>query len=149
MKNRFPIRFPVMLLAMLAGFLLAGCATQPAAESRSAAAEPEPEPAYVAPPSDRYGMEIPLDGSSLEAWERSLVSVKAHSTPEDYNVLTSAIEYLLMFDLGARRDPATLAKRLNGLNGYQVVDRVHRLRAPGRARTPPPVPAEPDRPDPR
>jgi len=146
MKIRFPIRYPVMLLAVLAGLLLAGCATRPAAAPASEQAAAKPEPAYVVPPSDRYGMEIALDGSSLEAWGRSLASVKAHSTPEDYNVLNSAIEYLLLFDLGARRDPAILAKRLDGLNGYQVVDRVHRMRAPGRPRNPAPAAAEGDRP---
>jgi len=145
MKTRFPIRYPVILLAVLAAFLLAGCATKTTVVPRSEQAAPESEPAFVAPPSDRYGMEIPLDGSSLEAWERSLVSVKTHSTPEDYNVLTSAIEYLLLFDLGARRDMATLASRLDGLNGYQVVDRVHRMRAPGRPRNPAPAAAEGDR----
>jgi len=144
MKTRFPIRYPVMFLALLAGLLLAGCASRPAAAPASEQAAAEPEPAYVVPPSDRYGMEIALDGSSLEAWERSLVSVEAHSTPEDYNVLTSAIEYLLMFDLGARRDMATLARRLDGLNGYQVVDRVHRMRAPNRPRSPTPSAAEVD-----
>ena len=144
MKTRFPIRYSVIFLAALAGLLLSGCATPPAAEPRSEQAAPETEPAYVAPPSDRYGMEIALDGSSLEAWERSLVSVRTHATPEDYNVLTSAIEYLLMFDLGARRDMATLAKRLDGLNGYQVVDRVHRMRAPNRPRSPAPSAAEGD-----
>jgi hypothetical protein len=84
---------------------------------------------------DGGGMEIPLDGSSLEAFDASLARVKSLSSPEDYKTLEAAIDYLLVYDLAARRDKAKLAARLNGLNGYEVVAKVNwRKPAPGKSK---------------
>jgi hypothetical protein len=80
-------------------------------------------------------MELPLDGTSLEAFDASLAQVKSLSSPEDYKTLESAIDYLMMYDLGAGRDREKLAARLNGLTGYEVVARVNwRRPAPGKGK---------------
>ncbi len=111
-------------------FSLAACAT-PAAQSPAApetnavtaTAEVIEEPAIV----DDYegdGMEIPLDGTSAETFEASLQMVKRHTDEDNYTTLRKAINYLLVYDLGAKRDMAKLASRLNGLNGYEVVAKV-------------------------
>ena len=69
-------------------------------------------------------MDIPLDGSSLEAFDRYMARVKAHTTPAHYTTLENAIDYLLVYDLGAKRDKATLVARLDGLTGHEVVGKV-------------------------
>lgn len=69
-------------------------------------------------------MRIPVDGSSLESFESSLETIKSKADPSEYTTLTGAIDYLLLYDLGARRDRAKLAQRLDGLTGEQIVARV-------------------------
>ena len=95
-----------------------------------AAQSPQPEPApqaektYSVEPWDGDGMDIPLDGSSLEAFETSLARVKAHTSAENYTTLINAIEYHLLYDLSAERDRAKLAANLDGMTPREVVDKV-------------------------
>jgi hypothetical protein len=70
------------------------------------------------------GLDIPMDGSSLEAWNQSMEKVKEVGGPKEYGQLQDAFDYLLMFDIGAKNDPATLASRLNGLTGNEILTRV-------------------------
>ena len=69
-------------------------------------------------------MDIPLDGSSLEAFETSLARVKAHTSAENYTTLVNAIEYHLVYDLSAERDRAKLAANLDGMTPREVIDKV-------------------------
>lgn len=69
-------------------------------------------------------MRIPVDGSSLESFERSLEGIKSKAGEDEYKTLTGAIEYLMVYDIGARHDRTKLAQRLDGLTGEQIVDRV-------------------------
>lgn len=70
------------------------------------------------------GMQIPVDGSSLEAFEASLATIKAQAKELNYISLEEAIKYLLVYDIGAQRDKAKLAKNLDGLTGDQIIDKV-------------------------
>lgn len=109
---------PLSVLALL----LAACATPtstPSADQSRATETAQIEP------WDGDGMEIPLDGTSLAAFERSLARVKAYTSPDNYATLVNAIDYLLVYDLRAKRDRAKLAADLNGLTGNQVLERVN------------------------
>ena len=44
-----------------------------------------------------------LDGSSLEAFEKSLEQVKETASAAEYKSLEGALEYLLVYDLSAQR----------------------------------------------
>jgi hypothetical protein len=70
------------------------------------------------------GMQIPVDGSSLEAFNASLETIKAQAEELNYISLENAIQYLLVYDLAANRDRAKLAKNLDGLTGDEIIDRV-------------------------
>lgn len=123
------IRLTTTLVAGLS-LGLAACTATPT--------QPEPEAevakVYEFEPWEGDGMEIPLDGSSLEAFETSLARVQAHTSPENYATLVNGIEYLLVYDLAARRDRAKLASHLDGLTPYQVLERVGwRKPAPGKS----------------
>ena len=111
---------------------LAGCAAGPAT---APAADPEPlQKTYDFEPWDGDGMEIPLDGSSLEAFETSMARVEAHTSPANFTTLQNAIEYLLLYDLSARKDKEKLAHNLDGKTPYQVIDMVQwRKPAPGKS----------------
>ena len=67
------------------------------------------------------GMEMPLDGSSVEAFDASLAMVKKHTNAENYRYLEKAIGYMMAFDISVRNNKARLVSRLNGLNGYEVI----------------------------
>jgi len=114
-------------LALAAG--LAACAStapQPKAD------ETPPAPQFE--PWDGDGMEIPLDGSSLEAFETSMARVKAYTTPAQYITLENSVEYLLVYDLAVRRDKAKLAAKLDGKTPYEVIEMVQwRKPAPGKS----------------
>ena len=56
--------------------------------------------AEVAEPT---GLDIVLDGSSLQAFDKSLEQIKETASPADYQSLEGAIDYLLVYDLGAQR----------------------------------------------
>lgn len=111
-----------ILIMISAVFLMAGCATQ---QSQTAMEEPEAEPVYEIEPWDGDGMEIPMDGSSREAWERSLARVKAYSKESTFVTLENAIEYLLVYDLESRGDFETLISRLDGQTGYEIIARTN------------------------
>ena len=70
------------------------------------------------------GMQIPVDGSSLDAFNASLETIKAQAQEPSYITLENAIQYLLVYDLTANRDMAKLAKNLDGLTGDEIIGRV-------------------------
>lgn len=70
------------------------------------------------------GLEIIMDGSSLVAFEKSMERVKETGTEVEYKSLKSAIDYLLIYDIGARNDLERLAARLDGVTAEEVVSRV-------------------------
>jgi len=124
------IRAGLNMMIVLLAMVLAACAsTAPTSSSTSAKGSSAEAPAAVAEAEivddfEGDGMEIPLDGSSLEAFEAGLAMVKRHTDEDNYITLQKAINYLLVYDLGAKRDRAKLAARLDGLNGYQVIGKV-------------------------
>jgi len=101
---------------------------EPEASAPAANAPAEKAPAEKARPGFSEGMKIPLDGSSLEAFNKSLESIKGKTVGTEYTTLTSAINYLLVYDLGAKGSRATLAQRLNGLTGEQIIEKVRQNR---------------------
>ena len=130
MTNRSTPLIPAALALLTLVLVLSGCASSsPATE----AAASEPVPVQEIEPWDGDGMEIPLDGSSMEAWDRSMARVEAHTDQATFTTLQNAIDYLLTYDLSARKDMNRLIKNLDGLTGYEVVGKVRwRSPAPGK-----------------
>jgi len=95
----------------------AGDAAEPLADSVETAAEP----------ARKYseGMYIPVDGSSLEAFNDSLASIEKKAKPAEFNSLKGAIDWLLMYDLSARGNRTRLAKNLDGQTGEQIMSQVN------------------------
>ena len=71
----------------------------------------------------------PLDGSSVETFQAGLDRVEQEASEEEYRQLMSSISFLLFYDLGAKRDKATLYSRLNGKSPQQIIERVQSHRA--------------------
>ena len=121
----------VQLLAAFATVLALSACTTTATEKTVSVVEPEPVCEYE--PWEGDGMQIPLDGSSMEAWNCSLERVKAYSNEKKYITLENAIDYHLMYDLKAYRDMNKLIERLDGKTGYEIIDDVKwRKPAPGK-----------------
>ncbi|MEE4217314.1 MAG: hypothetical protein V2I48_06880 [Xanthomonadales bacterium] len=119
-----------LFLALMATLALSACATTSTATPEPVA---EPEPVVEIEPWDGDGMEIPMDGSSMQAWNRSLARVEAYSDEKTFITLENAIDYLLVYDLASYKDMNKLIKRLDGLTGYQILERVNwRKPAPGK-----------------
>lgn len=121
MTNRSNALIPPALALLTLVLALAGCASSPPVTEEPAS---EPAPVQEIEPWDGDGMEIPLDGSSMEAWDRSMARVKAHTSAENYQSLESAIDYLLTYDLSVGYDKKRLIKNLDGQTGYEVLQRV-------------------------
>lgn len=75
-------------------------------------------------PQRSPGMYLPFDGSSTEAFEGSLDNVKADVTDAEFVTLLNALDYLLVYDLGARGDPELLYQRLDGKTPDDVLGMV-------------------------
>jgi hypothetical protein len=75
--------------------------------------------------ADATGLDIVMDGSSLEAFEQSMEQVKETGTALEYKSLTGAIDYLLIYDIGAKNNMKLLATRLNGITAGEVIQRVN------------------------
>jgi hypothetical protein len=70
------------------------------------------------------GMNIPFDGSSVEAFEESLETIKSETTASEFTTVQNGLDYLLVYDLGARRDPELLYKRLDGKTPAEMLKMV-------------------------
>lgn len=112
----------VYLLAVFATVLALSACTTTAPEKPAVAAEPEAVCEYE--PWEGDGMDIPLDGSSMEAWNCSLERVKAHTSESSYLTLENSIQYHLLYDLKSYRDMDKLIQRLDGSTGNELVERV-------------------------
>lgn len=117
-------------LRLLSVFLLAALLTACAATTNPKPAEETPPAAPQFEPWDGNGMDIPLDGSSLEAFETSVARVKAYSSEKDYITFNNAIDYLMLYDLSVRNDKAKLASKLDGKTPYQVLEMVQWRKPP-------------------
>ena len=93
------------------------------AEPSTVSADGADEPAS-AEAAEATGLDIVMDGSSLEAFERSMEEVRKTGGEKDYQSVKAGFEYLLVFDIGARNDPEILASRLDGLTGNEILSRV-------------------------
>jgi hypothetical protein len=130
-NNRILIRTCIQALTVTSALLLAACAaTQPqssdVSEQGSTDSDAVAEQAMQVELPDSFegdGMEIPLDGSSLAAFDASMARVKKHASEANYTTLENSIEYLLVYDLEVKRSKEKLAAKLDGLNGYEVVAR--------------------------
>ena len=74
--------------------------------------------------AEATGLDIVMDGSSLEAFEKSMERVKETGSEAEYKSLEGAFDYLLLYDLGAQNNREKLAARLDGKTGYEIIDRV-------------------------
>ena len=128
-SNKFKL---AITLAILMGLILVNpvfaqeATSEPAVAPAAAPAAAATEAAAADAPAVDLdpGMQIPVDGSSLEAFNESLATIKAQAKEANYISLEEAIKYLLVYDLGAQNDKAKLAKNLDGLTGDQIIDRV-------------------------
>ena len=123
----------IYILALAGVLLLAACGPSKSTVNGEQSSETPPAAVAEAEIVDDYdgeGMEIPLDGSSLTAFDASLAKVKRNTSETNYTTLENAIEFLLVYDLGAQRDRVKLASRLNGLTGHEVVSKVGARRKP-------------------
>jgi len=78
---------------------------------------------------EAIGLDIVLDGSSLETFDNSLAKIRETSSASEYKTLENSINYLLFYDLAAQRNREKLASRLDGMTGAEVMEKVdHRRR---------------------
>ena len=73
-------------------------------------------------------MDVPLDGTSIESFTRGLENVDENATEKEYRTLMSALDFLLFYDLGAKRDKAKLYARLNGKSPNDILAQVGGIR---------------------
>jgi hypothetical protein len=122
MKTILRSSFCVVSLVLALAACTAPVGKSPEAASvKATVAAPEVE---VVDNFEGDGMEIPLDGSSVEAFDASLALVKKHSSENNYALLQKALSYMMAFDVSVRNNRSRMASRLNGLNGYEVIDQV-------------------------
>ena len=73
-------------------------------------------------------MDQPLDGTSIESFTAGLEKVDEEATEQEYRDLMSSLDFLLFYDIGARRDKAKLYSRLNGKSPAEILEKVAKIR---------------------
>ena len=73
--------------------------------------------------ADGTGLDRTLDGTSIETFEAGLAQIREEASPEEYKRLSSALQRLLFYDVGARKDRKLLYQRLDGLTGKEIIAR--------------------------
>lgn len=133
------LKITLTLLVMTAVLFQFGCASQPSVEPEESVEVEVVENSQLGPDEDVIrdydgeGMNMPLDGTSLAAFDASLEKVERNTSANNYRALNNAIAYLMIYDIGARGDREKLAANLNGLTGYEVMKKVRwRQPAPGK-----------------
>jgi hypothetical protein len=116
-------KFTAMLAAMLAVGAPLWAQEPDLAEAEAKAVEEAGSP----------GMRIPFAGDSIEAFEETLEMIQAETTVAEFTTLQNALDYLLVYDLGARRDRELLYERLDGKTPTEVLEMV-KWRQEGRKR---------------
>lgn len=107
--------FVKLLHCLLAVMLLAISAPTMAQEPEEAAESDKPTGKLMIEDADMSpGMHMAFDGSSTEAFEKSMESIQAETTEAEFTTVQNAIDYLLVYDLAARGNPEVLYKRLDG-----------------------------------
>jgi hypothetical protein len=130
------IYFTVLILSAT---ILTACASSTPAPSENpdqpaAEAAPQFAGAEIADDYDGDGLELTLDGSSIEAFDASMARIKRHTDEASYTSLNGAVGYLLVYDLEARGDKEKLIAKLDGKTGYEVLNMVGwRKPAPGKS----------------
>jgi predicted small secreted protein len=66
-------------------------------------------------------MDLPMDGTSVEAFDASLERVKSGTSEGEYRQLKMALEWLLLYDIGARGDREALYRRLDGKSPNEIM----------------------------
>lgn len=116
--KKSPVITVALMAAMLASMLAIGAplwAQEPdLPEAEAKAVEEAGSP----------GMSIPFDGDSIEAFEETLEMIRAETTVTEFTTLQNALDYLLVYDLAARRDRELLYERLDGKTPTDVLEMV-------------------------
>jgi len=73
-------------------------------------------------------MDTPLDGTSIETFTAGLEHLDEEATEEEYRSVMSALDFLLFYDIGARRSKERLYARLNGKSPNEILEKVHKTR---------------------
>ena len=74
-------------------------------------------------------MDVPLDGSSVESFTAGLTRVDEEATEDEYRKLMSALDFMLFYDVGARRNKARLYARLDGKTPNDILSSVAKNRS--------------------
>ena len=91
-------------------------------EAAENATEESSVPETLPPEDQAQGiMDSPLDGSSVEAFSAGLLVVDEEATEKEYRTLMSALDFLLFYDVGARRNKERLYSRLNGKSPNEII----------------------------
>ena len=121
MIKLIPIAIPLLFLAGLPAW--AGTDTAPTGETVSAAAQNEAVE-ESGETTEATGLDLSVDGSSLEAFNKSLEKIKETATASQYKTLENAFEYLLVYDFALKQDRTKLAAKLDGMTGWQIIDKI-------------------------
>lgn len=123
MANTVLIAVPMFFLASFSAW----AEPEPVSETASTTPAEEIAPAVAnetAEAAEAKGLDMAVDGSSLEAFEKSLAKIKETCTEAEYQSLEGSLDYLMIYDLGAKRDREKLAARLDGSTGYEIIKMV-------------------------
>ncbi len=76
---------------------------------------------------ESYGLTLMVDGTSPEAFQRSLEMIAEETTTEQYDRLNTAIQFLGIYDPVAWSGLPALYADLDGLTGEDIIERANEV----------------------
>ena len=106
-----------ILLAWFSGLVLVAGCWAPVAMAQDAAGEEQQETEAETPAV----LDEPMDGSSVEAFEKDLERVRVEAGEKAYYKLNAALDYLLFYRIELRKDRAKLYEQLDGKSPREII----------------------------
>ena len=133
MKFLLSVTFSIFLMSAFAERIHADN-SEPSAEAETAKTVAEADTGATAADGEETGepatiWDQPLDGSSVESFQAGLDRVEQEVSEEEYRELMSGLGFLLFYDIGSKRDRATLYSRLDGKSPREIMERVQKHRS--------------------
>jgi hypothetical protein len=121
MTKLISIAIPLLFLAGLPAW----AGTDPGQAEHASSVENQDQAASdSAETAEPTGIDLPVDGSSLKAFDMSMEKIKETASEAQYKTLENAIEFLLLYDLGVKHDKTKLVAKLDGMTGREIIGKI-------------------------
>ncbi len=110
---------------LLLALIVSGCNQEPQAPGPDRiAGKPKGDATSLEQAAIDEAMSEPMDGSSVEAFERNMEAIKKRIGPKNSQYLSTALNHMLFYDLSLAGSKAKLYASVDGMSPAEIIDKV-------------------------